>query len=158
MPADSDADVPVLPARFRPYGVRVAAILFGGLLVGTVIVVWLTLPADAQRSFTLGQRATVTGMILAALSICHMLARCRIDVEEQGVSVVNAYRTHRYEWGQVVAVTLRPGQPWATLDLSDGTTQSALGIQGSDGARARRQTRRLRALIDAHAATEPPAG
>ena len=37
--------------------------------------------------------------------------------------------------------TLPPGAPWATLDLSDGTTVSAMGIQGSDGARARRAVR-----------------
>ena len=157
MPADSDPGVPALPARFRPYGVRIAGIVLSALLVGTVVVVWLTLPEEARRSFTVSQRLTVAGMVLGAIAICHMLVRCRIDVDEGGVTVVNAYRTHHYEWGQVVAVSLRPGQPWAALDLSDGTTRSALGIQGSDGARARRQTRRLRALINAHAATEPPA-
>ena len=75
---------------------------------------------------------------------------------EQGLTVVNGYRTHQFAWGQVVSVTLRPGNPWAVLDLSDGTTRAAMGIQGSDGARARRQTRELRALIEAHAAAEPP--
>lgn len=158
MPAASEHGAPTLPARFRPYGVRVAAIIFGVLLLGTVVAVWLTLPADAQRSFTIGQRLTVTAMILAALAICHMLARCRIDVDDTGITVVNGYRTHHYAWGQVVAVRLRPGQPWAAFDVSDGTTQSALGIQGSDGARARQQTRRLRSLIDAHSASEPPTG
>ena len=28
---------------------------------------------------------------------------------------------------------LPPGAPWATLDLADGTTISAMAIQGSDG-------------------------
>jgi hypothetical protein len=52
-------------------------------------------------------------------------------------------------------VTLRPGNPWALLDLNDGTTRSAMGIQGSDGNRARRQVRQLRALVEAHSASEP---
>jgi hypothetical protein len=34
------------------------------------------------------------------------------------------------------------------LDLADGTTASAMGIQGSDGDRARLAVRQLRALID----------
>ena len=42
-----------------------------------------------------------------------------------------------YEWAESSACTCRPGAPWATLDLADGTTVSALGIQGSDGDRAR---------------------
>ena len=52
-------------------------------------------------------------------------------------------------------MTLRPGNPWAVLDLADGTARSALGIQGSDGPRAVRQTQQLRALIEAHAAVDP---
>ena len=155
MPAVSEPPAPLLPARFRPFGVRVASIVFGVLLVVTVVGVWLTLPAEVQDSFTFLQRATVAFMALVALAVCHGLSRCRVDVDQGGVTVVNGYRTHRLEWGQVVAVTLRPGNPWAVLDLSDGTTQSAMGIQGSDGAKARRQVRRLRALIEAHAGTEP---
>ena len=56
---------------------------------------------------------------------------------------------------QVLAVRMAPGNPWVVLDLADGTALSALGIQGSDGARAQRQVRALRSLIDTHAAPEP---
>ena len=52
-------------------------------------------------------------------------------------------------------MSLRPGSPWAVLDLNDGTTRSAMGIQGSDGSRAVRQARQLRALVEAHAAADP---
>ena len=59
------------------------------------------------------------------------------------------------------AVTLRPGSPWAVLDLSDGTSVSAVGIQGSDGARARRQVAELTAprrgeVPPPTATTDPP--
>jgi hypothetical protein len=155
MPAASEGSAPELPTRFRPSGVRKASIVFGVLLVGTVVVVWLTLPDPAREGFTLPQRVTVGFMMLGSIGICHALSRCRIDVDDSGITVVNGYWSRHLEWGQVVAVTLRPGQPWAVLDLNDGTIQSALGIQGSDGARARAQTRRLRALIEAHDADEP---
>ena len=40
------------------------------------------------------------------------------------------------------------------LDLSDGTTAQALGIQASDGARARRQVLELRRMVEALTRTE----
>ena len=61
--------------------------------------------------------------------------------------MVNGYRRHDYEWAEVLAVHLPPGAPWAVLDLSDGTSQPAMGIQGSDGGRAKRAVAELRLLI-----------
>jgi hypothetical protein len=151
MPADSEG----LPARFRPLGVRVASVAFGAVLVVTVVAVWLTLPERAQEGFTILQRGTVAFLMLAAGVVAHAMSRSRVDADKDGLTVVNGYRTHRLAWGQVVAVSLHPGSPWAVLDLSDGTSRSAMGIQGSDGGRARAQVRRLRALIDEHAAAEP---
>src|SRR5690349_5712984 len=161
MPAGSDPtppEVPDLPLRFRPIGVMFAAGGFAVMLLVTVVAVWLTLPQDARDGFTPLQRGTVAVMLLAAGVVGHAMARCRVDADDDGLTVVNGYRTHRLEWGQVVAVTLRPGNPWAVLDLSDGTTCSAMGIQGSDGARARRQASQLRDLVEAHAGREPHAG
>ncbi len=158
MPAGSDpqaAGTPQLPLRLRPLGVRVAAIAFYLLLLLTLAVVWVALPANVQHGFSALQWGTVVAMMLAALVVAHALARCRVDADADGLTVVNGYRTHRFEWSQVLAIRLRPGNPWAVLDLSDGTTCAALGIQGSDGARARAQTRQLRALIDARAAVDP---
>ena len=51
------------------------------------------------------------------------------------------------EGGQVVRVAMPPGAPWPTLDLDDGTTISAMGIHGSDGARARTAVAELKALV-----------
>jgi hypothetical protein len=67
---------------------------------------------------------------------------------EDGVTIVNGYRKRSFEWNQLVAITLRPGGPWAVIDLSDGTTVSAMGIQGSDGRRALAQVRDLRSIVE----------
>jgi hypothetical protein len=167
MPAGSDTgdtgdsgepgpDPTALPVTFRPRGVRIAAVVFGGLLLATVVVLWVSFPNDVRESFTTFQRLTVLVLGLMVLGIEHGLSRCRIDATPAGLHVVNGYRSHDYSWPEVVAVTLRPGNPWAVLDLSDGTSQGAMGIQGSDGPRAQGQVRRLRALVEAHAADEPP--
>ena len=65
----------------------------------------------------------------------------------EGLTVVNGYKTRRFEWNEVLAVQLRSGSPWAMLDLSDGTSVAAMGIQGSDGPRAVQQVREVRALV-----------
>ena len=155
MPAGSEP--PALPVRFRPLGVRVAAIAFGSLLIGVGGAMWFSFPDDVRNAFTVYQRLTVLLMLGIALVIGHALSRCRVDADADGLLVVNGYRSHRLAWAQVLAVRMLPGNPWVTLDLADGTTLSALGIQGSDGARAQRQVRHLRALIDAHSAPEPGA-
>jgi hypothetical protein len=150
MPAGSD-----LPVRFRPLGVRVVATVLGLLLFSLSAVIWAQFPANVRASFTVAQRITL--FVFAAMlgATGYALGRSRIDADEAGLTVVNGFRRHRYDWNQVVAVTMRSGNPWAVLDLSDGTSQAAMGIQGSDGTRAQAQVRRLRALVDAHAGTEP---
>jgi len=162
MPAASDAagaggtGAPPLPQHFRPLGVRVAVLLFTVLLLLTTTVIWVAFPQDIRSQFTPAQKLTVVVMGLGILVIGYALARCRVDADEAGLTVVNGYRSRRFDWEQVVEVTMRPGSPWAVLDLADGTSQSALGIQGSDGGRALRQVRELRALVEAHAGAEPP--
>jgi len=64
-------------------------------------------------------------------------------------TVVNALRTHRYTWPEVLDVTLLESDPWPKIDFSDGLTVGAMGIQGSEKARARRATAELAALIKA---------
>lgn len=159
MPAGSDGaaaggppvpPVPSLPTRFRPLGVRVATWVFGAVLAATVVAVWLALPANVQDSFTWLQRGTVLLFVAGGAVIAHAMSRCRVDADEDGLTVVNGYRTRHYEWSQVLGVSLRRGAPWGTLDLSDGTTLSLLAVQGSDGARARRAVREIRAAVAAN--------
>ena len=78
------------------------------------------------------------------------LMRSKIIATEGGLVVVNGYRRRTYEWSQLIGISLRRGAPWGTLDLSDGTTISLIAIQGSDGARARRAVREIRAAIAAN--------
>jgi hypothetical protein len=151
MPAGSEpVPAPALPARFRPFGVRIASVAFGAALLVIVVAVWFALPERAQESFTPAQRGTVAFMLLCAGVVAHAMSRCRVDADESGLTVVNGYRTRHYGWDEVVGVTMRPGDPWAVLDLANGLGRSAMGIQGSDGARARRQVRELRAIVQDH--------
>lgn len=145
MPADSEL---TLPRTWRPLGVRVAGVFFGAVFLIFCTFAWFALGVETREKFTLLQRITLVGMGLGLAAALHALGRCRIDATEKGVVVVNGYRRREYEWAQVIAVRLRRGAPWASLDISDGTTIPVMGIQGSDGPRAVSAARELRSLID----------
>ena len=144
---------PRLPWRYRPLGVRVMAVVMGALLVGALAFSWLALPRAVRDQFSFGQRVTLVLVFGAMLVFMYGIARCAIRADNDGVRIVNAYRVRRLEWAQIVHVRLQPGDPWAVLDIDDGTTVKAMAIQGSDGRRARVATQRLRRLVDEHSRT-----
>jgi hypothetical protein len=137
------------PVTFRPLGVRFAVIVFGLLLVAVVAVIWVAFPASVREDFTTFQRLTVVAFGVAAGAAGYALARCRVEARPEGLVVVNGYSRRRYAWEDVAGVTLRAGGPWAILELTDGTTTPAMGIQGSDGSRAVAQVRALRRILAA---------
>jgi hypothetical protein len=154
MPAGSELTAPRLPRTFRPLGVRLAIYVFGGMLLTVAVVAWLLLPDQTRASFNAVEKATLVLIALMFGAAGYALARSRLVARADGLVVVNGYRRRRFDWNQVLGVSLRAGSPWAVLDLSDGTSTAAMGIQGSDGARASRQVRELRGLIDE--ITHPP--
>ena len=151
MPADSEPGRPAtvrLPHTWRPFGVRLAGIVFGGALLIVCAFAWFGFDEDTRAKFTWFQRGTLVFLGALGFSAWFALVRSRVVATTEKLIVVNGYRRHEYERAEVVAVHLPPGAPWAVLDLSDGTTASALGIQGSDGARASTAVRQLRVLLD----------
>lgn len=150
MPAGSDpapAGRPSLPRTWRPIGPRIAAYLFGAVLVAAFAVMWVTFPQETKDAVSPVQRATVVFFVLVGVVLLYALARSRVTATEAGLTVVNGYRRREYEWAQVIAVRMPPGAPWPTADLADGTTVSLLGIHGSDGAPARRAVAEINALL-----------
>jgi len=155
MPAGSDPTPGgglALPHTWRPYGARIAGIAAGAGLLVICAVAWFAFPPEIRAQFTWFQRGTLVFLGLLAGSAWLALVRSRVVAEQDRLVVVNGYKRRDFEWAEVLAVNLPPGAPWATLDLADGTTVSAMGIQGSDGARAKAAVRHLRALLDSEAA------
>ncbi|MCH1868556.1 PH domain-containing protein [Nocardioides sp. CFH 31398] len=145
MPAASERG---LPRTFRPLATRMAATLLGGMLLVICLAAWFLLARDIRDRFTPFQIGTMLFFGLLLFSVWWGLVRSRITVTAERLVVVNGFRRHDYDQAQVLAVRLPSGAPWATLDLADGTTRTALGIQSSDGDRARAQLRELRALLE----------
>lgn len=147
--ARTPVEVPPMPFTLRPFGVRLAVY---GLLLGLGVVcaaVWVAFGPEVRAQFTPFQLSTlaVLGGLLAASG--HALGRSRVVVDEDSLTVVNGYRTHRVAWDDVTAVRMRRGAPWASLERHDGAVTALFGIQNSDGARAETAVRQLRAVARA---------
>jgi hypothetical protein len=85
--------------------------------------------------------------------LLHVLARPRVRADEDGVTVINVFRRRQLEWAEILEVTLREGDPWVYLDLTDGSVLAAMGLQAADGERGRAMARELRALVRSHTQT-----
>lgn len=99
------------------------------------------------------------GLVLFGVGVAwvlHRLAHCRVSADQQGITVVNPFRTHRYEWAEVLDVSMAVGDPWPTLDLADGNSIGAMGIQGAERAFAARATAELRLLLRRHGEAPEP--
>ncbi len=115
------------------------------MVVGSIALA-VVLPPPFKLPDKLGLVAF--GCLVAFL--LHLLGRLRVEADEGGITVVNALRVHRYEWPEVLDVTMPEGEPWPRLDLADGSSVGAMGIQGAEKARSRKAVAELRALIHAY--------
>ncbi|MFE5922520.1 PH domain-containing protein [Streptomyces sp. Marseille-Q5077] len=145
------SELPTLPVTFRPG--RTRAVL---LTAGTAIFVVITAVALLLEKLGPGERLSFifTGALM--FGVLAMLARVKVVADESGVTVVNIATRRRLEWAEIVQVNLRPGDPWVFLNLSDGTSLPALGIQpGIAKQRAIADARTLRALAEARSVRDP---
>src|SRR4029078_1280891 len=113
MPADSEA-APRLPHTWRPFGVRIAVGILGGMLFVLVVLVWFGLDESGRRQFTGFQRGTLVFLALLLLATYNALWRSRVTATSDRLTVVNGYRTRRYEGGQGIGGSLRRGGPWGS--------------------------------------------
>ncbi|GGY22989.1 PH domain-containing protein [Streptomyces tanashiensis] len=140
----SQSTTPTLPVTFRPG--RTRAVL---LTLGVSMFVVVTAVALLLERLGPGERASfvLTAALLSGVLV--LLSRPKVVADEDGVTVVNITRSRRLAWAEILKVNLRPGDPWVFLDLSDGTSMPALGIQpGIARETAIRDARALRALAD----------
>ncbi|MEV6835945.1 PH domain-containing protein [Streptomyces sp. NPDC051133] len=139
--------LPSLPVTFRPGHTRAILLTAGAAIFLTISGVALLLeqlgPGE-QASFV------VTGALI--FWVLAQLARVKVVADESGVTVVNIASKRRLAWAEILQVNLRPGDPWVFLNLSDGTSLPALGIQpGLARQRAIADAQALRALAEARA-------
>ncbi|MEV8311375.1 PH domain-containing protein [Streptomyces flavidovirens] len=140
----SQPELPTLPVTFRP--TRTRAVL---LTVGVAMFTVITAVALMLDTLSAGERVSFIFIALLLFGVLLLLSRPKVVADEAGVTVVNLTTRRRLEWAEIVRVNLRPGDAWVFLDLSDGTSLPALGIQpGVAKQQAIRDARALRALVE----------
>lgn len=139
------SELPSLPVTFRPGRTRAVLITAGVAIFVTITVIALLLEQ-------LGPGERLSFIVTAALlaGVLFLLARVKVVADESGVTVQNIAGRRHLEWAEIIQVNLRPGDPWVFLNLSDGTSLPALGIQpGIAKQQAIADARALRALAEA---------
>jgi hypothetical protein len=145
------SDLPDLPVTFRPG--RTRAVL---LTAGVAIFVVITAVALLLEQLGPGERLSFILTAALLFGVLALLARVKVVADESGVTVVNIAGKRHLDWAEIVQVNLRPGDPWVFLNLSDGTSLPALGIQpGIAKQRAIADARTLRALAEARSIRDP---
>ncbi|TDT36879.1 PH (Pleckstrin Homology) domain-containing protein [Streptomyces sp. BK208] len=153
MPDTTPDDLPALPVTFRPGRTRAVLIVLAAVTFVTVTALGMLL-----RGLGPGERLSfvLTALVLAGVLL--LLARPRVVADESGVTVVNLTARRHLDWPEILRVNLRQGDPWVFLDLSDGTSLPALGIQpGIAKQRALADARALRDLVEARSGARPEA-
>ncbi|MEU3422536.1 PH domain-containing protein [Streptomyces murinus] len=143
--------LPSLPVTFRPGHTR-------AILLTAAVAIFLTISGVALLLEGLGPGERMSFVVTGALIfwVLAQLARIKVVADESGVTVVNIASSRRLAWAEILQVNLRPGDPWVFLNLSDGTSLPALGIQpGIARQRAIADARALRALAETHSAVRP---
>ncbi|MER5987503.1 PH domain-containing protein [Streptomyces sp. NPDC001787] len=137
---------PALPVTFRPTLTRVVLLAVGLAMFLVITVIALTL-----EKLNPGERTSFIFVAALFLGVLALLSRPKVVADNAGVTVVNLTRTRRLAWAEILRVNLRVGDPWVFLDLSDGTSLPALGIQpGIAKKQAIRDARALRVLAETH--------
>jgi hypothetical protein len=142
------SELPALPVTFRPTRTRVVLVGVGVAVFAVLTVIGLILPATST-----GERISFVFTGLVFLGVLLLLSRPYVTADAGGVTVVNLTTRRRLEWAEVLGVNLRPGDPWVSLDLADGTSLPAMGIQpGIAKQQAIVDAVTLRTLAESHGA------
>jgi len=112
-----------------------------------LVAIAVLLPSEGANGWGPGSRISVVVFGLACAYFLHRLASVRVETDVDGVTVVNILNRRRLEWAEVVGVRLSRDDAWMMLDVSDGSSLAAMGVQRSEGALAEDQVRTFARLV-----------
>ena len=139
---------------FRPVRARAVVYTVAVAVLVTLVALAIALPGGGPHPWGLSSRLGVVAVAVAVVFVLHRLADVRVEASEAGVLVVNVVGRRRLEWAEVVGVRLLRDDPWMLLDLSDGESLAAMGVQKSEGDRGRRQASAFARLVTEHTRVE----
>ena len=146
---DPSRRVVLRPRRARMIVYPCAAALFL-VLTGVAFL----LPGEGEHGWGIGSRLAVVGFALGCVWFLHRLASVRVETDVLGATVVNILTRRRLEWSEIVGVRLSRDDAWMMLDVSDGSSLAAMGVQRSEGKRATVQASEFARMVADGSAVE----
>jgi Bacterial PH domain len=120
-----------------------------GVSVATVVPA-VILPWSGPSAVGWYDRAGFIGLAVLLFWGLSRFALVAADPSEAGLVVRNLLLSRRLEWPEILGIRYGSGDPWVSLDLSDGDTLAVMAIQRADGERATQEAGRLATLIALH--------
>jgi Bacterial PH domain len=149
--AGHSADWARLHAPFRPRRARRVALVVAVAQFAVLLTVALVLPSDGPVAFHWYDRAGVVGVGAAVAWFLSRYVLLVAEPSDQGLRVRNLLFARELSWAQIVAVRMGNGDPWVTLDVSDGDCLAVMAVQRADGSFGRAEADRLATLVAVHA-------
>lgn len=138
----------------RPRRARLIVYPCAAALLVVLVAIAVLLPSQGPNPWGLGSRLSVVGFALGCTWFLHRLASVRVVMDGEGVTVVNILSRRRLEWAEIVGVRLSRDDAWMMLDVSDGSSLAAMGVQKSEGALAREQVRVFARMVAERSRTD----
>lgn len=138
----------------RPRRARLIVYPCAAALLAVLVGIAVLLPSSGANAWGLASRLAVVVLALACAWFLHRLASVRVVTDGEGVTVVNILTRRRLEWAEVVGVRLSRDDAWMMLDVSDGSSLAAMGVQRSEGALAREQVRTFARMVAERSGSE----
>lgn len=143
---------PIRPGRAR----TVAFAIMWTVLAVFATVAFLLPDVAGGAKWTIGDRIMLFGVGVAVAAVAWRYATICAIPSAHGLVVRNLLFTRRLAWAEIVGVGMRYGDPWLTLDLSDGDSLGVMAVQGSDGEHAQRNAQRLADLVARYGEAREP--
>lgn len=140
----------------RPRRARLIVYPTAAALLVVLCGIAVLLPSGGAHGWGLGSRVSVVVFALVCVWFLHRLASVRIETDDQGATVVNILTRRRLEWSEIVSVRLSRDDAWLMLDVSDGSSLAAMGVQRSEGTLAQKQARDFARMVAEGSRTDEP--
>lgn len=132
-------------SHLTPYFAYGAAVV---ILVAHIGVGFALKIGSSGVVFQTADQVSIALLGLVIAGAVSLLARPRLRVGAEGISVRNAFGYRLVPWSQVVDVSFPVGARWARIDLPDDEYIPVLAIQAVDKDRAVDAMDAVRALVD----------
>lgn len=139
---------------FRPRRARVVVYACAAAVATVLVTMALALPSGGPQGWGTGSRVSVVVFAAVFVWFLHRLASVRLVADRDGIDVINILNRRHLDWAEVVGVRLTRDDAWLLLDVSDGTSLAAMGVQRSEGDLAQRQARELARMVAERSRTE----